>query len=293
MLLDYVILKEVKPALAGYIKESQTLLRGSHVSDEKVIHSVRVLMKKSRAALKLTSTQLDRESFDRDMLSLKRVGRLMSTWRDTSVHRNTLKELKKKYPAIFFQIQDNEKIKALLKKTATVPDPSGPIMSEFEEIEVLLKKTSYRIRFHSMNNFDPDLLLKELEMTYYDVVDKYLICRNCPKPSNFHEFRKKTKDFLFQLYFFRPLNPVYIKNLEKKLDKMTRILGKHHDLTQIVKALEYKYPNTGNLPPMDEFVIKIREMQDLCLLKVWTIAGKIFRPGQKLEITLGFKLIVM
>ena len=293
MLLDYVILKDIKPALAGYIKESQTLLRGSLVPDEKVIHGVRVLMKKSRAALKLVSTQIDSDSFDRDMLALRSVGRLMSSWRETSVHRNTLKELKKRYPAIFSQIQDNEKIKALLKKTETVSDLSGAIKTGYDEIDTLLLKTGYRIRFQSMNNFDPQLLLKELETTYYNVVDKYLICRNYPKNSNIHEFRKITKDFLFQLYFFRPLNPVYIKTLEKKLDKMTRILGKHHDLTQIVKVLEYKYPDTGNLPQMDEFIIKIREMQDTCLSKVWTTAGKIFRPGQKLEIALGFKLVVM
>ena len=53
MELDYVKLKEIKPALAGYIRESQTLMKKSIVPDDNVVHDVRVLMKKSRAALRL------------------------------------------------------------------------------------------------------------------------------------------------------------------------------------------------------------------------------------------------
>jgi predicted metal-dependent enzyme (double-stranded beta helix superfamily) len=49
MELDYVKLKEIKPVLAGYIRESQLLLKKSAVPDEKTVHDVRVLMKKSRA----------------------------------------------------------------------------------------------------------------------------------------------------------------------------------------------------------------------------------------------------
>jgi hypothetical protein len=45
MELDYVKLKEIKPALAGYVRKSQTLLKKSAIPDEKVVHDVRVLMK--------------------------------------------------------------------------------------------------------------------------------------------------------------------------------------------------------------------------------------------------------
>jgi len=44
MELDYVKLKEIKPALAGYIRECQTLLKKSVIPDEKTVHDVRVLM---------------------------------------------------------------------------------------------------------------------------------------------------------------------------------------------------------------------------------------------------------
>jgi hypothetical protein len=74
---------------------------------------------------------------------------------------------------------------------------------------------------------------------------------------------------------------------------MTQSLGKYNDLTQLVKALAYKYPGNLNGPAMDELIIKIREKQDSYLMKVWPVAYKIFCPGQKLVNILGFKLLVI
>jgi CHAD domain-containing protein len=290
---DYVKLKAIKPALAGYIRQSQSLLKISAVPDENVIHEVRVLMKKSRAALKLAGPQLDSESFKRDLLAFREVGRIMCSWRETSVHRKTLKDLRKENPAIFLQLQDNEKLAALVRKTELIQELTEEIKSELEQLNELLNKAGYRIRFQTMNKIDPQLLLRELELTYTKVVDIYLRCRHTPKPSRLHEFRKKSKDFLYQLYFFRPLNSSVIKALEKKLDLITRNLGKFNDLTQLVKELDYKYPDNVNIPAMDELMVKIREKQDSYLDKVWPAAYKIFCPGQKLVNVLGFKLLVI
>src|SRR5450759_692171 len=132
MELDFIKLKEIKPALAGYIRESQTLLKISVVQDEKVVHDVRVLMKKSRAVLKLAAPQLDKESFDRDILAFREVGRIMCSWRETCVHRKTLKDLRKEYPVIFSRLQENVKLVALLKKTEPVQEPSEEIKAGLE-----------------------------------------------------------------------------------------------------------------------------------------------------------------
>ena len=290
---DYVKLKEIKPALTGYIRESQTLLKLSAKPGEKVVHDLRVLMKKSRAALKLIAPQLEKESFNRDIYAFREVGRIMCSWRDTSVHRKTLKDLRKEYPRIFSQLMENEKLISLVKKTVSGEDPPEKIKNQLEEVESLLNKAGYRIRFQSMNKIDPQLLIKELEITYNSVVEIYLRCRNNLKPSDIHEFRKRSKSFLYQLYFFRPLNTSVVKSLEKRMDSMTQNLGKYNDLTQLVKALGYKYSGTMNGPAMDELIVKIREKQDLYLMKVWPNAYKIFCPGQKLVNILGFKLLVI
>jgi CHAD domain-containing protein len=293
MELDYVKLEEIKPTLTGYIKESQILLKQSPVPDDKTVHDVRVFMKKARAVLKLVAPQQDSESIVRDITGYREVGRIMSSWRETSVHRKTLKELRKEFPGIFLQIQENKEIISLLNKTEPVTEPAQDIKEGLEEINSLLNKAGYRLRFQPMNALDPQLLIKELESSYNKVTDIYILCRNNPKPNNLHEFRKKSKDFLYQLYFFRALNIIVIKALEKSMDELTQNLGKYNDLTQLVKALGYKYPNDTNTPALDELIIKIREKQDTYLSKVWPISYQIFCPGQKLVNVLGFKLLVI
>jgi CHAD domain-containing protein len=157
----------------------------------------------------------------------------------------------------------------------------------------LLKKTGYRLRFEPMNNLNPQLLIRQLEISYKQVVNNYLICRNNPKQSNIHEFRKRSKDFLYQLWFFRPLNASVIKALEKKLDNMAQDLGRYNDINQLIKAIGYKYEYTLNEPALDELAIIMRDQQERYLAKVWPVAYKIFCPGQNLPNLLGFRLLAI
>jgi CHAD domain-containing protein len=293
MELDYVKLKELKPALAGYIRESQTLLKRAPVPDEKEVHDIRVLMKKSRAMLKLLSPQVEDPFFERDAADLREVGRKLCSRRETSVQRKILKEFRKEYPEIFSELRNNEMLTKLLGRHESEQEPSEEIKTTLEQIYSLLNNTAYRIRFQTMTKIDPQLLIKELERTYLDVVGAYLNCRNNPKQEMLHKFRKRSKDFLYQLYIFRPLNPSVIKDLEKKLDSMTQNLGKYNDIAQIIKYLDYHYKNRSNPAAMDELIIKFREKQDRYLSRVWPTAYQIFCPGQILVNVLGFKLLVI
>jgi len=290
---DYVKLKEIKPVLAGYVREAQLLLMRSPVPDEEAVHDIRVLMKKSRAVMKLISSQIDKQTFDREYAAYREVGRLMCTWREDSVHRKTLKYLKKKKSPLFSLLKDNEKLESLMKKPESIAMPPKDIRDNLEKIEDLLNKTGYRIRFQNMDNLDPKQLLEQLDKSYNIVVDKYLNSRNYTKPENLHEFRKKTKDFLYQLYFFRSLNPTTVKALEKKLDSLTQNLGKYNDLAQLVAILGYKYSGKRKSSALDELVLTIIEEQDKHLSRVWPAAYKIFSPGKNLINLLGFRILMM
>jgi CHAD domain-containing protein len=293
MVLDFVKLKDIKPALSGYISDSQRLLKRSPVPDDDAVHDIRVLMKKSRATIRLLGSQLDEESFSRERLAYREIGRLLGGWRDSSVYRKTLKMLKKENPSLFTGLEENEQIRMILTKSDPAAEEKLELSSRTEQIDNLLNKAAFRVRFQSLGNLDPQLLLKELELSYAVVGDNYLNCRNNPKPERLHEFRKRAKDFLYQLYYFRPLNPAIVKDLEKRLDTLTQNLGKYNDLTQIVKIVGYKYGTPGNSSVMDELMVVIKDKQDQYLTKVWPSAYKIFCPGQKLLNVLGFRLLVI
>jgi CHAD domain-containing protein len=293
MILDSVKLKDIKPALSGYVSDSQQLLKRSTLPDEDAIHDIRVLMKKSRATLKLLKSQFDDGLLDRENQAYREIGHLLCSWRDSSVHRRTLKLLKKENQGLFTRLEGNEKIRMLLAKSDPAPEVLTELNERTEQIDNLLNKATFRIRFESMGNLDPQLLLKELDQTFTIVGENYLRCRNNPKPEWLHEFRKRSKDFLYQLYYFRPLNPVVIKGLEKKLDSLAQNLGKYNDLTQIMKIVEYEFGSQENSPAMNELMVVIKNKQDKYLSKVWPVAYDVFCPGQKLLNVLGFRLLVI
>lgn len=290
---DHIRLREIKPVLAGYIREAQSLLNTFPVPDDKAVHDIRVLMKKSRALARLISTQADPETIKRDYDAYREVGRLLGSLRDTSVFRKTLKELKKNHNRLFSGLKENEHLVRLTKKPELTVDPLPAVRDNLQSAHELLSKAGYRLRFQNMSSFDPKLLLASLEDTYIIVAHRYMVARNKPRQENLHLFRKKAKDLLYQLWFFRPLNPAVIKSLEKRLDSMTQNLGKYNDLAQLLKILDYKYSEKAENHPMDQLLICIRDAQDSYLQKVWPSAYKIFCPGRTLVNVLGYKILTI
>jgi CHAD domain-containing protein len=293
MVTDTVRLKDIKPVLSGYISGSRAMLKPDAIPDDEAVHDIRVLMKRSRAVIRLLSNHLDDESCQREYTAFREVGRVLGTWRDHSIHRKTLKSLKKEDPQLFSVLEENEKISVLLKKYDPPEGVPTEVKADVEKINDILSKSAFRMRFYTLDKLDPQVLLKELEKSYKTAGDSYLKCRNNSKPELIHDLRKKSKDFLYQLYFFRPLNPEVVKGLEKKLDVLTQNLGKYNDLTHLLAALAYKYDNPDNSPELNELSVIIRNRQDEYLSKVWPQAFRIFCPGQKLVNLLGFKLLVI
>jgi CHAD domain-containing protein len=282
-------LTNIKPVLCGYIREAQYKLDPSRVPDEDAVHDIRVLLKKSRAALKLLKVITGVELFKREYGSLREAGRIMSSWRETSVLRKLLKDLKKNHPGIFTGLSGNEKIDARLKRPDPVTVPDEGMKKDIESIISLLHKSEYRLRFVAMNQEHQITLLKSLVTTWNLVSSAYLTARNYPNDTTIHELRKKTKDLMFQLFFFRALNPGPVKSLEKKLDSLGQYLGKYNDLSVLVRTLEYKYRPLSTPGPVDELVLIIRAEQDRYLRKIWPPAGRLFYPGKKIEYILDLK----
>lgn len=293
MLLNYIRLKDVKPVLSGYLSESLSLLNLQPFPDDEAIHDIRVLMKKSRATIRLLVSYLDDVSFKREYAAFREAGRMLSTWRDTSVHRKTLKSLRKGNKRLFSALAGNMKIAELLARSQYNEGLTGENREKLDKVTGMIRKSAYRFRFYSLDKPDPEMLFKQLESTYSIVAGIYLECRNKPRPEKLHELRKRTKDFLYQLYFFRPLNPAVIKVVEKRLENLAQNLGKYNDLTQLLSKIEYKSGDPENTPELDELAVVIRGVQDIYLSKIWPAAFKILRPGEQLVKLLGIRVLIM
>lgn len=289
MVTELPQIRDIKPALASYIRDALTLLRTEPVPGETAVHDVRVLMKKCRAAMKLVSSQTDEETYEREYQVFRETSRVLATFRDTTVHRKTLKELRKNHPRVFAALQGEEKLAILMKRQLLPGEPPPAVKADLSRIIVMLDKAGYRLRFRNMEKLDSELLYKEIEGTYNKLRIRYLTCRNNPKAEYLHEFRKRAKDFLYQLWFFRPVNPAHIKSLEKRLDTLTQNLGRYNDLTQLIRALGYRYSPGGDTPEMDELIVLIRQAQDRYLARSWPSAYRIFYPAREFRELIGIK----
>ncbi|MHC1732711.1 MAG: CHAD domain-containing protein [Bacteroidales bacterium] len=279
--------KDLKISMAGYLSGSMTLLAARPVPDDAAIHDVRVLMKKHRAAIRLVRPLLDEDVFRREYLAGRETGRLLSLWRESAVLRKTIKALKKDNPELFIKLHDNTTVQDLLRKPYSTWDQAGELAKTVIEVNDRLKKTQYRLRFLSLNEPDMRILLGELGKSHASASAAYLACRNRPTASLLHKFRKKSKTFMYQLIFFRHLSPQTVRQLEKKLESMTRNLGRFNDLAQIITLTGYRLGAAGNSDVDDELAIVIRDRQDIYLAKVWPVAYRVFAPGLKLQDLLG------
>ena len=163
---------------------------------------------------------------------------------------------------------------------------------DLKEIIGILHKSSFRIRFRAMNNVDQNLIREELERTFDNVSACFLIARNNPKNINLHRFRKRTKDFLYQLFFFRSLDPRAIKSLEKRIETLGQNLGKYNDYAVLITSLGYSYPSAENSSALDELIVIVKQEQDKYLSKIWPSPYRIFRPGKRLADLPGFRALI-
>lgn len=279
--------KDIKASMAGWFSDSLTLLAVQPVPGDEAVHDVRVLMKKHRAAVRLVKPLLDDDVYRREYQAARETGRLLASWREGSVLRKTVKGLKKDNPELFVRLQGNEKIQGLLRKPYATWDEAGAQAKTVREVTDRLKKAQYRLRFLSLNEPDMRQLLTGLEESHSVAAAAYLACRSKPTARLLHEFRKKSKTFMYQLIFFRFLDQSAVKQLEKKLNTMTQNLGRYNDLAQLMNLTGYRFGASGNSDTDDELAVVIRDRQDRYLLKVWPVAYRIFAPGRKLQDLLG------
>jgi CHAD domain-containing protein len=288
---DYIKLKEIKPELSDYISKATALVNDPAFPDDDSIHDIRVLLKKARASLKLIEPQFGSEYNHMDIPDLKAAADILAEWREAAVYRKILKDLKGEFPELFARLNDNEKVTRLIMKQDQ-PGSADEPMPDTDKVRALLRKAGYRIRLTGMKDTDPQKLLKELEKSYSIVIGSFVSARYKTSMKKLHTLRKKTKDLLYQLYFFRPLNSSAIKQTCKQLEDIAKNLGRIHDLEQLVKALDYQYPGTSLDDDLSELVVRIRERQDKYLKKVWPAASELYMPGMKLENVLGYKVLV-
>lgn len=280
--------EDIKSCMAGYISGSLSLLDDSIVSDC-TVHDVRLNMKRQRAALRLLRSQINEKTFAREFLAAKQAGQLLRSWRESAVFRATIVKLENDNKKLFRKLRKNERFQNLMGK---MPARNRLLPGQKKivgEVRSELRRSLGRLRFINPGNTDINYLLPSLERSYAVAAEAYVRSRRKSAPKMIHAFRKRSKDLLYQLDFFRNLNRSRITKIRKELEYMTGKLGKYFDLYQLKKSLGYNGRASAGDPEMNELIIIIRGKQDKYLRKVWPVAYRLFSPGCSLRKLLSLK----
>ena len=202
-------------------------------SDRKIgdaVHETRKSLKRLRAVVRVARAGIGDDRYRRENAEFRETGRLLSDARDSKVLIETLDGLtehagEELAPVVTAKLRsrlEDEHARALegLRQDSSVVEA------------VLAKLTAARRRtprwaFHA-DGFDA--LTPGLARTYRRGRKRMRAAAADPSTENFHEWRKRVKDFWHACQIVRPAAPKKMKRLAKRAHRLSDLLGDDHDL---------------------------------------------------------------
>ncbi|MFP4333439.1 MAG: CHAD domain-containing protein [Campylobacterales bacterium] len=212
--------KEVQDALDFYLLDVLHTLSDSKITQAKKIHNIRKSFKKIRAILKLAKYDLkDRETYVTQNNYYKYAGKRFSDSRDHLVLKKTLNKIAEKY-----DIKDKIEFSSLESLNTNVNSDKFTVL----EKEIQLKREYLNI-YKLKKKKRP--LKAGLKKIYKKLIKNRKKAYSTYKDSDFHEWRKATKNYMYQSKLFKNTLPKKLKKKTKNLKKLADLLGLDHDIS--------------------------------------------------------------
>jgi CHAD domain-containing protein len=220
---------QIQKAFDFQLKKVLKLLRNKKITEEKKIHGLRKRFKKIRAFLKLIKYDLkDKNLYKTENNYYKDAAKRFSNARDNVVLHQTFHKIVKKY-----DLDQNEKPHTL--KNLPLSNNSKEFISLKKEIEQKRKKLSV---FKLKKKEKP--FKTGLKKSYKKLLKKRKKAYTSFSDSDFHEWRKAVKNYMYQMELFHKVLPKKLNKKLKKLKKLADILGFDHDIS-VLKESFYQH----------------------------------------------------
>ncbi len=264
-------LDEIKKLLEYTSKE----ISESSVSNDKQIHSIRVMSKKLRSLLYLIKPFFDDKKFLKSQNQFyKKLAKNLSQERETKVMYDTFQWLIKKSKLSedsFMEIQTILK-QNIVNNAVANADIDQKLQISKQSIMVGLDTTDEQKR--------AKYTIKDLKTgflkTYKKAYDTLHLALATKEIEDIHLFRKYAKYHMYQIQLLSNQLKRSKKRV-KDLDKLTSLLGKSHDLALFAEYLH----NNKNLTNSDMLISYISKEQKKLVKKALKIAKKAFKHKLK------------
>ena len=215
--------------IAARVDDALAELRGETTSTPaEAVHEARKDMKKARAALRLVRGELGDEVYRRENDHFREVGRMLSEMRDAEVKVESLATLIERYDP---SLEDRfAGLREAFEAELSEAREGGSIERAMAEAASALALGRPRIGSLPLSESGWDAVAPGIHRTYRRGRKRLGVVSEEPSAENLHEWRKRVKDFWYQLRIVRIFNPGLIGQLIRETDDLADHLGDDHDL---------------------------------------------------------------
>jgi len=222
-----IVLEQIDSAIAH--------LNGPIEQRQSAVHETRKSFKRIRALLRLLRPALG-SVFDQENARIRDLSALLSPYRDADAMLETLEALHQALPDLIDQpMYDAAHASLLRSRERVLVDAAGYPHAACQVVEGLEAARAGVQDWPLPGNLDQ--VQKLLGRTYKRARKAARQAKTSGEVEDFHTWRKRVKDLLYQSQILRDTELALAKRFRKSIDRLAELLGDHHDLTVFEELL--------------------------------------------------------
>jgi CHAD domain-containing protein len=209
------------------------------------IHDARKDIKKVRAVLRLVRTRISKKACGRATRLLREAAKRLAAPRDASVKVKTLGYLTHHFSD---QLPPGavRHVRAALRRAAVEETERFAKEETVRTVERILRRVAKQLDRLNVSGKGWKALGPGVRTAYSQGRRAYQVALKHPSPENFHDWRKRAKDFWYQVTLLRPIRPEQLDAMASELEALGEYLGDDHDLVMLREAVEAQCAGNGD-----------------------------------------------
>jgi len=243
-----------------------------NLDNHETVHQVRKRCKKLRGLLRLVRPALGK-TYKQENACFRDAARRLSFVRDAQTLVETLDALTKFYADSLAPDVAEGLHAQLVCRRNTVAESEMDLDGRLAEVRAVLRSAHDRAGTWRLADEGFSAIAGGLRKTYQRGCKAMASAYRDPDAGRFHEWRKRTKYFRFQLRLLRPLWPGVIKPQSKAASELGDLLGDDHDLALLQETLLNQFAAGANSRE-GQVVLGLAEQRQLALRQQACILGQ-------------------
>ncbi len=190
------------------------------------LHEVRLCIKRMRAMWRLLRPLISERIYQRENVRLRDVARELAKFRDEEIIGVTLQSLANKTSV--------KKLHATLQELecefAPAPGENRDLESALRSSGVAIRKSNQALGNLTIKTRGWGVFSQGLNQSYRRAFKSFHRAGQSSTDDQFHVWRKRVKDFIYQLEIILPAWPYRLRPQHRKLKNLAALLGENHDL---------------------------------------------------------------